>query len=176
MGETPVSTPAPIVAAATPRPAPPVAPATPTPPELAPPGVFFLLGKASIETPDGITGLRPGTRVQRTGPGEYTDAEGHKLTLAANQVTNDLRVVRHILGADASEQKALRQLINQRAPGPAEAPATAAPGSTAPAATPRPAGSLGSKGALGSSHTRVRDGYYWELDANGNWHKTRPVH
>jgi hypothetical protein len=181
---TPESTPPPaVVAAATPprQAAPAVPVATPAPPELAPVGVFFLLGKASIVTGDGITGFRPGTRVEKTGAQEYTTADGHKLTLAADQVTNDLRIVRQVLGAEAAEQDAYRQFARQQAaraatPVPTTpTPASAGSRASVPAATPRPAGALGAKGALGVTHTRVRDGYYWEQGVEGRWYKTKPV-
>ncbi len=97
-----------LVATPTPPPATPVAVATPVPDPLAPPGVFFLLQKASITTDDGIVGLKPGQVVRQVGPGTY-EAEGHQLTLASHQVTNNLRIARQLASADAASQAALRQ-------------------------------------------------------------------
>jgi hypothetical protein len=185
IAENPPEPPDSEVAALTPATPPPLAaPAVPeatTPPDhLAPPGVYFLLGKASVETDSGIIGLRPGARIQETGPGEYASVEGHKLPLRPDQVTNDLRIVQQIIGADAAAQNALRQMQAQQAVRPtvpvAPTPTIPAPKvSSAPVPTQRPTTSLGGSGSLGASHTRVQGGFYWEKDANGNWRRGRPV-
>lgn len=162
---------------ATPAPPPVVEAATPAPNYFAPPGVYFLVTKASIETANGITGLRPGTRLQQTGPTEYTDAEGHQLTLAANQVTNDLRIAQQVAGADVAAQNSLRQMQNTR-PAPTLQTATTAPASeprTASGATKKPTTSLGETSTLGPAQTRIQGGYYWERDSNGNWRRGRPT-
>ena len=75
--EPAIATPAPATPSATP---PPVAVATLEPNYFAPPGVYFLIAAASIETADGIVGLKPGTRLQKTGPGKYA-GNGHQLEL-----------------------------------------------------------------------------------------------
>jgi hypothetical protein len=161
-----------------PTPAPPVVEAaTPAPNYFAPPGVYFLVAKASIETANGITGLRPGTRLQQTGPTEYTDAEGHRLTLAANQVTNDLRIAQQVAGADVAAQSSLRQMQNAR---PAPTLQTAPTASTseprsASSAAKKPTTALGETSSLGPAQTRIQGGYHWERDANGNWRRGRPT-
>src|SRR4051794_14469134 len=89
--ETPAATPRP---AATPGPKP-VAMATPPPPpatpapELAPPGVFYLITAVSVETSDGILGLKPGQLLREVRPGVYR-ADTNDVTLRPEQVTNDL--------------------------------------------------------------------------------------
>ncbi len=178
--ESPAATPAP----ATPSPAPVVQPprtvgATPAPNYLAPSGVFFLLAQVSIETPSGITGLRPGTQLQQTSPGEFTAPDGHKLTLRPDQVTNDLRIAQQIAGADAAAQNALRRMSAPRPVPAAPAPtASAQPAPSTPANVSRPAAptsNLGGGGGLGSTHTRVKDGSVWQKDREGNWVRVRPV-
>jgi hypothetical protein len=182
IAEAPVTEPAPEAAVATPTPATPmpkVVEATPAPNYLAPTGVFFLVTQVSVETPSGITGLRPGTQVQQTGPNEFLGPEGHKLTLRPDQVTNDLRIAQQIAGADAATQAALRRMS---APPPPKAPTTAPAASTqsaAPAAAspPQPSvptSSLGGSSALGASHTRVKDGFVWQKNSEGVWIKVRP--
>lgn len=187
--EAPPAAPIPEPPAATPPPATPAPPApkprvveaTPAPNFLAPPGVFFLLAQTSIETASGITGVRPGTQLQQTGPNEYTASEGHKLTLRPDQVTNDLRIAQQVAGADVAAQNALRQLHARRtAPAaPVAAPAATpaqAPATTASAPKPAtPASMLSGSGALGASHSRIKDGYVWEKDRNGIWVRLRPV-
>jgi hypothetical protein len=176
--EVPAAPPAPASATHVPAtPAPRVVEATPAPNYFATPGVFFLIGKASIETDSGITGLPPGTQLQQTGPNEYTTLDGHKLTLRPDQVTNDLRIAQHLAGADAAAQRAVRQMQAPRrsAPPPttvAATPAPAPPASRPPTAPPTT--SLGS-GSLGASHSRVKDGYLWQKDSNGTWIRVRPV-
>lgn len=177
--EEPAATPAPVSTPlpATPAPAPVVQAATPEPNHFAPPGVFFVVRQASIETQSGIIGLRPGTRLQQTGPGEYTDREGHKLTLPANQVTNDLRIANQVVGADAAAQDAIRQMYGPRR-STSQGPTLSTP-SPRPidggAAVKKPTTLLGETSTLGPAQTRVQGGYYWERDANGNWRRGRPV-
>ena len=181
--ETPdvvASTPAPALPPpprATPAPPPVVEAATPAPNYFAPPGVYFLVTKASIETANGITGLRPGTRLQQTGPTDYTDAEGHKLVLAPNQVTNDLRIAQQVAGADLAAQNSLRQMQNAR---PAPTLQTATTASTtesrsASGTSKKPTTALGETSTLGPAQTRIQGGYYWERDSKGNWRRGRPT-
>lgn len=177
IAESPIATPPPSTPApATPQPR--VAEATPAPSYLAPAGVFFLVAPVSVETASGITGLRPGTRLQQTASNEYTSAEGQKLTLRPDQVTNDLRIAQQVAGADVAAQQALRQFHAPR-PAPA-APASATP-PPAPAAAisaskpATPATTLSGSGTLGASHSRIKDGYVWEKDRNGIWVRLRPV-
>jgi hypothetical protein len=184
IAEAPVPEPIPEPPAATPVPATPMpatpqprmVEATPAPNYLAPPGVFFLLTKISVETASGITGLRPGTQVQQTGPGEYTAPDGHKLTLRPDQVTNDLRIAQHLAGADAAAQAAVRQMTAPRpAAAPVSGPATPVPGAAPTTASPsRPAAAPASSSALGAAHTRIKDGYLWQKDSQGIWVRVRP--
>jgi predicted aspartyl protease len=76
------------------------------PPELAPPGVFYLLTTAHVETKDGITGLPPGTRVTLVQRGIYLTPAG-KLHLDETQLTNDLAKARNALAYDHNAQAAL---------------------------------------------------------------------
>ncbi|HEX8296347.1 MAG TPA: hypothetical protein VF593_08610 [Chthoniobacteraceae bacterium] len=103
-------------------------------PALAPPGVFFLMSAASVETSDGIMGLRPGTRVQKQPDGRYL-AEGNMVTLRPDQLTNDLEFAKKIIAAEASVQAARRQSL--QAVAAAEA-ALEAGNPAAPAATDTP--------------------------------------
>jgi hypothetical protein len=179
---------APVVQSAPPTPAPLPTPAivsaTPEPNYFAPPGVYYLVSPASVETPDGIVGLRPGTKVQKVAPGKYT-ADGHQLELREVQVTNDLRVAHRVAGADRAAEAALRQAMNaaaEEAAKAAQAKAAATPvpsnvvatGQPPKPAAPRPGlgSSLGSSGALG--RTKSQDGWIWQMDANGNWQPLRP--
>lgn len=178
--ESPAAPPTP----ATPSPSPATPPprtveATPAPNYLAPAGVFFLLTQVSVETPSGITGLRPGTQLQQTGPGEFTAQDGHKLILRPDQVTNDLRIAQQIAGADAAAQNALRRMSAPRPAPAAPAPAIATPLAPAPPANASrpaaPAPRLGGAIGLGAAHSRVKDGYVWEKDRQGVWIRVRPV-
>lgn len=75
-------------------------------PELAPPGVFYLLSTAHVETKDGVTGFPPGTEVKLVQPGVYLTPAG-KVHLSAMQVTNDLGKARNALAYDRNAQAAL---------------------------------------------------------------------
>ena len=97
----PPATPAPVA----PPPATPP-PATPSA-ELAPPGVFYLLTAARVETADGITGLPPGTGVKLVRPGIYLTPAG-EVALDATRLTNDMAKARAVLSADRNSQAALR--------------------------------------------------------------------
>jgi len=121
--------PAPASAAETPIPStpPPTAPiavATPPPatpsPQLAPPGVFYLIQPARIETADGIVGLKPGTGLKLIRPGVYLSPYG-EVNLAEEQVTNDLGVARGVLAADQNAQAALKASLVAQAQQAAEA-------------------------------------------------------
>ncbi|HSI15190.1 MAG TPA: hypothetical protein VK961_24290 [Chthoniobacter sp.] len=110
--EAPAATPQP---ATTPEPKP-VAMATPTPPpatpapELAPPGVFYLITAVSVETSDGILGLKPGQPLREVRPGVYR-ADANEVTLRADQVTNDLAIARRFAAQDQVNQAAIQQRL-----------------------------------------------------------------
>lgn len=174
----PTATPAPVRAE--------VAIATPPPRRLAPDGMFFLLTKKSVETPDGIVGLKPGTQVLRQPDGKFL-ADGHTLDLLPTEMTNDLDLAGRIVGADARAQAAIRQTLQaQPAPviggnsptrnaAPNSAGTTAAPSAnpTSPATQRSGGTALESSSVLGAAHTRVQGGWVWEKDAQGNWVKAR---
>lgn len=101
---TAVSTPSPVAAA--------------TPVEEnhhAPPGVFFLLTPTSIVSYDGVTGLRPGTRLVKISEGTYI-GEGLTLKLRKDQVTNDVWVAARVAGADQAAQASIRQALRSTSP------------------------------------------------------------
>jgi hypothetical protein len=91
----------PVAAAASFAPAPP-----PAHPELASPGVYYLLTSAHIETKNGIIGLPPGTEVTQVRPGIYKTPAG-TLHLDQMQLTNDLGRARTALAYDRNAQAAL---------------------------------------------------------------------
>jgi hypothetical protein len=94
---------APQIAAATPA-------ATPEPPQPAPPGVFYLLRAARVETDSGITGLPPGTGVKLLHDDVYqTPAGDAKLDPA--QLTNDMALARRVLAEDRKQQTALQSKL-----------------------------------------------------------------
>jgi len=105
------------LASETPRPSTPVPESTPPPVEVAPPepdhfdpeGVYFLVGSKSFETADGIDRLTPGTRVVLQPNGTYKDPAGRTILLNSAEVTNDLRIARRVIEADAAAQASLRQ-------------------------------------------------------------------
>lgn len=187
VAEGPAPEPAPVAVAtprtATPLPATPP-PATPAPPpkRLAAPGVFFLVVKKSVETSDGIIGFKPGTMIKQEADGSFT-AEGRKLAISAAEMTNDLDLAARYAGADAQRQAALRQAAALAAATPAANVAGAQPSAptpvraTGPSVAPamRSSAALDASNALGSQHTRTKDGWLWQKDANGNWQRVRPL-
>lgn len=116
------------IAVATPAPFTPIAVATPSPDPLAPPGIFFLIQKASITTDEGIIGLKPGQGVRQVSPGHY-EVHGQTIELRDDQVTNNLRIARQFATADAATQaawqKALRTPHSAATTGPANSSAAA---------------------------------------------------
>ena len=97
----------PQVAAATP------APIVTTPaPELAPPGIFYLVQNVRIETDSGITGLPPGTGVKLVREGVYLTPAG-EVPLQPEQITNKLAIARKARDADRAAQAALQNRAAQ---------------------------------------------------------------
>jgi hypothetical protein len=183
----PAPEPAPAIAVTTPPPSTstpaPAAPARTTPApvvkRLAPEGTFYLLVKKSIETSDGIIGFKPGTLVKQESDGRFT-AEGHKLDIQPNEITNELDIAARYAGADALRQATLRQASASVAAPSAAAPAsTPAPASrqSGPSVVPsqRSASALDTSSALGSSHSMARDGWLWQKDETGNWKRVKPL-
>lgn len=138
----PLAPPAPSPVA-TPPPAPPLAATTPVPDPLAPPGVFYLLQKASITTDDGIVGLKPGQILRQVSPGAY-EVNGHTIELSEHQVTNNLRIARQFAAAAVATQAALRPPLP-----PKTTPAPVAATPSAAAAT-RPTAAQGNSLSSGS--------------------------
>jgi hypothetical protein len=99
---TPSPTTTPAVAATT------VAPVPTAAPELAPPGVFYLLAAARVETSDGVTGLPPGTGVKLVRPGVYLTPAG-EVSLNPSLLTNDMGVARRALAQEKAKQSTLEQ-------------------------------------------------------------------
>ena len=167
----PAAAPAVAAPAATPAPAPPA-------PELAPPGVVFLIAPASLETSEGILGLKPGQQLKLVRPGTYS-ADGHELALREDQVTNDLAFARAVAAEDARTQAAIRSRlagpatkagtaasVAQNQPPPAPAPPDVPP---APARAPMGHTALDSKGGVGNTHDKVIDHKRWHRTITGGW-------
>jgi hypothetical protein len=100
----PIPSPTPVLAKTTPP------PVTPAPRQLTPDGVFVVVKPASVETPDGILGIKPGDTVKVTGEaGVYLFNGSIKVALRADQVTNDVATARAAITRDRSAQAALAQ-------------------------------------------------------------------
>ena len=141
-------------------------------PELAPPGVFFLIAQVSFETRNGISRLTPGKRLQRVRPGKYT-ADGHEVALRDDQVTNDLAFARAVAEDDARAQSAIRQSIATRpaataASAPAQAQVRAQTQAQAVAQPPTARTPLGSS-LDGGAHDQHRDPKRWHKTITGGW-------
>ena len=102
------STPQPVVAPAPVAVAPPAS-AMPAP-QMAPPGVFYLLTAARVETSEGIRGLPPGTGVKLVRPGIYLTPAG-EAALRDDQVTNNMALAREARDADRAGQAAMKQRL-----------------------------------------------------------------
>lgn len=180
------------IAVATPQPAIPAratpVPATPVAKRLAPDGTYFLLVKKSAETADGVLGFKPGAMVRKGADGSYT-AEGHKLDVKANEITNDLDLAASYAGADAQRQAALRQAAAATTPPPSSQASTSTRASSSSSssspsassgldmisATKRTASGLESSSTLGAGHTKNQDGWLWQKNAAGDWKRVKPL-
>jgi hypothetical protein len=132
---TPAPIPAPVVAEVTPP------PATPIPRALLPDGVFVVIRNASLETADGITGLKPGDMVEGTDvPGTYLFKGDIKIPLRPDQVTNDVLIARAAIAQDYAAQAGLQRFM-----------------AAAPTPVPTPNGLDPEKRALGPATTNVTD-------------------
>lgn len=185
--EPPPVVPATPIPQATPRLATPIAAITPAPDPLAPPGVFYLLRKASITTEEGIVGLKPGQSLRQTGPGTY-EVGGRSIQLPDDQVTNNLRIAGQFATAYASAQAVLRQNVQQRSATPSATPwpktaqrsSTSAPSAAGASREYLPgvskqASGLDSSSTLGAGHTRTKDGWLWQKNSAGQWIPVRPL-
>ena len=130
---TPKPAPAPKIAEATP---PPKAAAPAPTPQFAPPGVYFLITAVSVETSDGILGLKPGQMLKEVKPGVYK-ADNNEVTLRPDQVTNDLTIARRVAAVDQQTQAAIQQRLAASASAPSHS-ATSNPSGPAPAAANAP--------------------------------------
>lgn len=155
---------------------PPAAPAVVAPtPEVPPPiaVAFYLASAVSVETPDGLTGLPPGTEIKPVRAGVYS-AAGHELTLRPDQVTSDPTLAQRMRAAEARSQAAISRSL--AAPAPRVATQTPAPQAqaapAAPTAPQRAAGPLGNApqigagGALGETGA-AKASVTWHTDAQG---------
>jgi hypothetical protein len=137
----PTATRAPATKEATPAPKPVVVATTPpaaTPaPELAPPGVFYLITAVSVETSDGIVGLKPGQLLREVRPGVYR-ADNNEVTLRPEQITNDLKVARDLAAQEKRTQAAIQQRMAPQSAPPAAAVKTNPGPGTAPTAVTAP--------------------------------------
>lgn len=170
---------------------------TPAPQRLAPTGTFFLLVKKSAVTSDGIIGFKPGTTLKQEADGSFT-AEGHKLNLRPNEITNDLDLAARYASADAQRQAVIRQTTATATatPAPTTALGTSSSlskpstsGSTNPTSPTAPITSgfgivaptrttgsgLEGSSSLGSNHTMTKDGWVWEKNGNGDWRRVKPL-
>ena len=84
---------------------------TPAPRQAMPDGVFVVVKPASVETPDGILGVKPGDVVKATAEaGVYLFNDSAKVALRADQVTNDVATARAAIANDQAMQTALKSL------------------------------------------------------------------
>jgi hypothetical protein len=162
----------------------PVNAAAPVAPELAPPGVFYLVSEVRLETDSGITGLPPGTGVKLLHDDVYLTPAG-EAHLTAEQLTNNLAVARTARDADRATQTAAQARIanegavaNARAR--AEAAAVAGQLADAPSsvttspntATPAPSYSNPLNRAtdpLNTTHTSTKDKVYKDAAGRLYW-------
>jgi hypothetical protein len=103
---------------------------------LAPPGIYYLVTAVSVETSDGILGLKPGQMLKEIKPGLY-QADANQVSLRPDQVTNDLSIARRVAVRDQMNQTALRaRMAAAPIATPARAGTTARPGALATAQRP----------------------------------------
>lgn len=160
------------------------APATPVENFLAPEGVYFLTSAVSVETAEGITGLRPGTRALKQADGRYL-ADGHVVELRSEQLTNDTRFAARVAGADESAQTAIRRRLaaatpvpNGKVPSSGRKSALDRPSSQTepseatsdyvPGVTTQSSG-LQTSSSLGAGHTRTANGVLWQKTPDGKF-------
>jgi hypothetical protein len=98
--------------------------------------VFYLITAVSVETSDGILGLKPGQLLKEVRPGVYR-ADANEVTLRPDQVTNDMAIARRFAAQDQRNQAAIQQRLAttsspSSAPSASGAPATASRSSAPP--------------------------------------------
>src|SRR5690349_3279183 len=67
-----------------------VATATPPPKQFAPDGIYFLRVATRVETDADILGIKRGSQLTKIDEQTYQTAQGDKVKLSPDQVTNDL--------------------------------------------------------------------------------------
>lgn len=140
--------------------------ATPEPVQnwTAPDGVYFMTRQTSLETPDGLVGLRPGTKVRKQADGRFITDDQRVVQLPPDSVTNDLRIAQRVAAQDQQTQAAIRQATAARpavAPTPSPSAKTRTRAvSAAPTPEPKRPTTMGGtsldKGAFGESEIRRR--------------------
>jgi hypothetical protein len=186
---TPTPQPLPEVKAATSEPA--VAAVPELAPELAPPGVFYLIEAVRVETEHGIVGLKPGTGVKLVRPGIYLTPDG-ELPLRPEQMTNDMRLARQAATMDAATQARVKAQLAAQAqaakaaqaerdsqplatPSPSAAPAVSA----VPMGSRSPLGGTGlaaPPGGLGQTHSNTKDKVYTDSQGKRYWRDAQGRH
>ena len=171
-------------------------------PELAPPGVFYLLTTARVETPNGIVGMKPGTGVKLVRPGIYLTPYGER-PLSSQQLTNDMGLARQAVNQDVAQQAAqqaqLKKALEARAvaasPSVAassteavQLPSASVPAMTAPPSQPRlesrsllnraggpslSTGKVDNNGGTGVTHSNTKDKVYIDEYGKPYWRDVR---
>jgi hypothetical protein len=174
-------------AASNPANAPAVPPVAATTPQLAPPGVFYLIKAARVETADGVTGLPPGTGVKLLHDDVYLTPAG-QARLGAEMLTNDLNIARQARDGDRAAQNAVQARIasdsaasaaraRQTATAPSPGPAFPVVSSAAPQAVAEPTPvkpPLGSslsrpEDALNTTHSKTKDNVFTDAQGRQYW-------
>lgn len=175
-------TPAATTSETAPAPTPATPTSTPIAAELAPPGVFYLIEAARIETDSGLTGLPPGTGVKLLHDDVYLTPAG-EARLRAEQLTNDMTRARKALAAEKASQNAAQAriaadsaIIAERArveaqSTPQPVPATASAAAFPPVATPTPLGSSLSRTVdpLNTTHSSTKDKVFTDPQGRKYW-------
>jgi len=148
-----------------------VAPISPVELSKFPDNTYVLIVYKSFEDTTGIRGVPVGTIVvKQENSNKYKTADGIVLELQGNEVTNNVEIARRFIKNDQLVQSHLK-----KAP-----PATPIPKITnnnnnnSPVVDPPRGNTSISSGTLGKSHSRVKDGWYWEMK-DGQWERVRPT-
>jgi hypothetical protein len=84
------------------------------PRRLTPEGEFCLLVRASIQTPSGVTGYAPGTRVQLVedrGDTMIVEVPPTQFEVRSDSLTNDIELAEMAARSDSKSQEAVQRLI-----------------------------------------------------------------
>lgn len=157
----------PVVVQSTPAPA-------PRPRRLAPDGTFFMTEYVSIQTSDGVDGVKPGSRVTLVKDlGRTLKVTDGRLTFEVQrrQLTNDLDLAAQLTSSDIKSQQAAQGVSRgdvvmtppvQKRVDVRPTPNPVIPAQPVAAAkpitpTPTPVSQLGSGGSLGATHSKTQD-------------------